>query len=90
MIKNEFHPERSSISAYVVFKTSDNAKAALEANGTVFHDHHLRVDIAKNAEKQVDPKKSVFLGNVPFGKYFRTFTSHMIQLQSITHCFFML
>lgn len=59
----------------MVFKTSDNAQAALEANGTVFHDHHLRVDIAKSVKNEIDSKKSVFLGNVSFGKYFRASTS---------------
>lgn len=67
VIKNKFHPQRSSINAFVVFKTSDNAKSALEANGTVFHDHHLRVDLAKTVDrKQVDSRKSIFVGNLNF------------------------
>lgn len=66
-IKKEFHAERSSINAYVVFKTPEAAKASLEANGSVFHEHHLRVDMASNSTKpQFDSRKSVFVGNMPF------------------------
>ncbi|XP_052123175.1 RNA-binding protein 34 [Frankliniella occidentalis] len=67
VIKHEFHPERSSICAFVVFKSESEAIHAKEANGAVYHDHHLRVDMAGNAaKKEFDPKKCVFIGNVAF------------------------
>ncbi|KAK3912581.1 RNA-binding protein 34 [Frankliniella fusca] len=67
VIKHEFHPERSSICAFVVFKSESEANNAEQANGTVYHEHHLRVDLAGNAsKKEYDPKKSIFIGNVSF------------------------
>lgn len=66
VIKHEFHPERSSICAFVVFKTHAAAKSALEANGALYHDHHLRVDVVGKALKDREPKKSVFIGNLAF------------------------
>ena len=44
------------------------AEDALDMNGTVLADHHLRFDRADDASsrKKHDHKKSVFLGNLPF------------------------
>ena len=36
------------------------------SNGTLFEKHHLRVDAA-DGDAKFDPKRSVFVGNVPFG-----------------------
>ena len=38
------------------------------SNGTLFEKHHLRVDSAESDAK-FDPKRSVFVGNVPFGMF---------------------
>lgn len=47
-ITKKFHPERSAMNAYVVFKAQDSAQAALKANGTVFEGKHITCDIACN------------------------------------------
>lgn len=65
VIKNKFHAERSTISAFVRFKLKESALSALAANGTIVEDHHIFVDQALNSNKH-DQKRSVFLGNVPF------------------------
>ncbi|KAG8223230.1 hypothetical protein J437_LFUL003581 [Ladona fulva] len=67
VIKRDFHPERSSIVGYVRFVSEDDAIKALEANGMVHEDHHLRVDLASNKNKPHDQKKAVFVGNLYFG-----------------------
>ncbi|XP_044744628.1 RNA-binding protein 34 [Coccinella septempunctata] len=64
VIKGEYHPERSSWTAYVKFQTEEDAKKALEANGEVYNDHHLRVSVCKSDEKH-DESKAIFLGNLP-------------------------
>ncbi|XP_049860200.1 RNA-binding protein 34-like [Schistocerca gregaria] len=65
VIKNKFHAERSTISAFVRFELKEDALSALAANGTLVEDHHIFVDEALNSNKH-DQKRSVFLGNVPF------------------------
>jgi nucleolar protein 12 len=67
VIKRDFHPERNSMHAFVCFADAESAQKALVANGTVFEEHHIRVDMA-SGKKHHDLKKAVFLGNVPFGK----------------------
>ena len=37
-------------------------------------EHHIRVDRA-DGDAKFDPKRSVFVGNVPFGLYFTFFVS---------------
>ena len=68
VIKRDFHPERSSMHAFIRFVDAESAHKALVLNGTVFQDHHIRVDMASRKTVH-DQKKAVFLGNVPFGKY---------------------
>ncbi|KNE59974.1 hypothetical protein AMAG_05418 [Allomyces macrogynus ATCC 38327] len=80
-LKN-FHPSRNTMHAYVVFTDAISArKAAGAANGTIFESKHLRTDYcgpdapaaAGDAEddeavakRTRDPKRCVFVGNVPF------------------------
>lgn len=67
VIKKDFHPDRNSMHAFVRFVDVESARNALVFNGTVFEDHHIRVDMAAGKADH-DQKKAVFLGNVPFGK----------------------
>ena len=79
--RTELKTKRSSLNAYILFKSEESATAALAAcvgwmcgcclnhcsNGTVFEERHLRVDAAAAGEAHFDPKRTVFVGNVPFG-----------------------
>lgn len=65
MIKRHFHESQVSIIAYVRFKTEESAIAALSANNKILKDRHLQVDRATGTRK-IDPKCSVFIGNLPF------------------------
>jgi nucleolar protein 12 len=67
VIKRDFHPDRNSMHAFVRFVDKESARNALVLNGTVFEEHHIRVDMAAGTTNH-DQKKAVFLGNVPFGK----------------------
>eukprot|EP00051_Salpingoeca_urceolata_P013124 m.164072 g.164072 ORF g.164072 m.164072 type:complete len:255 (+) comp17705_c0_seq3:1220-1984(+) len=53
------------MTAYIVFLDKESAEAATASNQTEFMGHHLRVDLAASSGK-FDPKKSVFVGNLPF------------------------
>ncbi len=54
---------QDSANAYVVFRDEHEAKAALSANGVVYEGRHLRID---HCMPTIDPKLSVFVGNLPF------------------------
>ncbi|KAJ1567642.1 Nucleolar protein 12, partial [Cladochytrium tenue] len=65
-LSKDFHEGRDTLNAYVVFKEKDAATSALELNGTVFEGKHLRADRSVPSQRTHDPKRSVFLGNLPF------------------------
>lgn len=65
-VQQKLHKSRDSANAYVVYAEKAAVKAACQAlNGTVFHDHHLRVDSVAHPA-QHDNKRSVFVGNLDF------------------------
>ncbi|CAH1958676.1 unnamed protein product [Acanthoscelides obtectus] len=64
-IKKEFHPNRSSLYCYIRFFEEDSAKAAEEENGTLFENHHLRVETCDKKTKP-DENKAIFIGNLSF------------------------
>ncbi|XP_059481104.1 RNA-binding protein 34 isoform X2 [Neocloeon triangulifer] len=78
VIKKDFHESRSSISAFVVFKSEDTVPNALALNGSIVQGHHIRVDTAVK-QKKFETNRAVFLGNLPFGvedeKLWDTFSS---------------
>ncbi|XP_066139376.1 uncharacterized protein [Euwallacea fornicatus] len=64
-IKKEFHPDRTSVFAYIRFKKIEDAKNAEIENGELFHGHHLRVQFCEEKTKH-DESKAIFVGNLPF------------------------
>lgn len=54
-----------STNAYVVYSTVAAARSALQLNGTVVLDRHLRVDSVSNPAP-IDHKRCVFVGNLDF------------------------
>lgn len=65
VIKQEFHPNRTTINAFIRFLDNESAKNALASNGDIIDGHHIRVDLSLNGNP--DFKKSIFLGNIPVG-----------------------
>ena len=43
IIKQDFHPDRQSITAFVRFEETEAAKKAASLTGTIFQEHHLSV-----------------------------------------------
>nr|XP_026494521.1 nucleolar protein 12 [Vanessa tameamea] len=66
VIKNELHPDRSTVNVYVKYTDTSSVDKALAANNTVLNDHHLRVSRSDTTGAAHDPKCSVFVGNIPF------------------------
>ncbi|KAJ1944891.1 Nucleolar protein 12, partial [Linderina macrospora] len=64
-IQGKFHSDRQVCNAYVEFAEKEAVEKCVTMNGNIFHDHHLRVDMASN-EKTHDMKRSVFVGNLDF------------------------
>ncbi|CAB3258596.1 unnamed protein product [Arctia plantaginis] len=66
VIKNELHPERTTVNVYIKYADEESAEKALVENNTVLNDHHLRVCRSSSTGAEHDPKCSIFLGNLPF------------------------
>lgn len=66
MIKQEFHPEGKSISAFVRFETSEAAQEALAATGSEFQERHIAVSLLCQSQTKKDSGLAIFVGNVPF------------------------
>ncbi|XP_013141956.1 PREDICTED: nucleolar protein 12-like [Papilio polytes] len=66
VIKNELHPDRSTVNVYVKYRDASSVNEALAENGTVLNDHHLRVTRSDSTGSEHDPKFSIFIGNLPF------------------------
>uniref|UniRef100_A0A7E4V2G0 RNA-binding protein 34 n=1 Tax=Panagrellus redivivus TaxID=6233 RepID=A0A7E4V2G0_PANRE len=62
--KNAENNALDHVNFYIRFKTADDAVKALEMNGTLFHDHHLRVSLANKSK--LETTHSAFVSNLPF------------------------
>jgi len=66
-IKKEFHPDRNSVNAYVVYKEKASVNKALKSKDISIEGFHLRIDsCSSKMEQKHDHKKCVFVGNLPF------------------------
>lgn len=73
IITKNLHSKVNSFNAYVVFKNNEDdecVKKALEMNGKLIEDHHIRVDRAQRPKAKKETltsrKKSIFVGNLRF------------------------
>ncbi|ODV86240.1 hypothetical protein CANARDRAFT_27492 [[Candida] arabinofermentans NRRL YB-2248] len=57
-----------TVNAYIVFKNKPDSLKAVKLNGSIFADHHLRVDHLTHPLKQ-DNKLSIFVGNLDFEEH---------------------
>lgn len=63
--QKKLHLSRDSVNAYIVFKNKADSRKAIGLNGSVFEEHHLRVDhVAHPVAK--DNRRTVFVGNLDF------------------------
>ncbi|CAD0205386.1 unnamed protein product [Chrysodeixis includens] len=66
LIKNELHPERTTVNVYIKYVDAESVDKALSENNTVLNEHHLRVSRSASTGAEHDPRCSVFIGNLPF------------------------
>ncbi|XP_063542050.1 uncharacterized protein LOC134750739 [Cydia strobilella] len=66
VIKQELHPERTTVNVYVKFSDPQCVEQALAENNTVLNNNHLRVTRSGSTGAEHDPRHSVFVGNIPF------------------------
>lgn len=59
----KFGEQKGSFNAYIKFKETAGATAALVANNQIMGERHIRVD--RSNPTLFDPKRSVFLGGLP-------------------------
>jgi nucleolar protein 12 len=59
-----FGTQKGSLNAYVVFKSAESVANALKADNSLVDGRHIRVD--RLNPSMYDPKRSVFLGSLPF------------------------
>jgi len=64
---------KKSAQGYVVFESIESTKEALQMNNTTFQSHTIRVD---HANPTVEPSRSVFVGNLPYGADEETLREH--------------
>jgi nucleolar protein 12 len=64
-VNHKLHEKQKTVNAYVVYKEVAFARAALELNGSVVLDRHIRVDSVAHPGKQ-DTRRCVFVGNLDF------------------------
>lgn len=64
IFKHKMRKESSALTAYVVLESVEAASKALELNGTLLKDHHLRVQKAEKVQQNANPKCTVFIGNL--------------------------
>ncbi|KAJ1982859.1 Nucleolar protein 12 [Dimargaris verticillata] len=64
-LSQSFHENRNACNAYIVFQNADSVEKATSLSGSMFMDHHLRVDAA-DTKRQFSRKRAVFVGNLPF------------------------
>ena len=65
VIKQDFHPDRKSIAAFVRFLEKESAVKATSFSGTEFKNHHVTVRLVSEDVKQ-ELGKAIFVGNLPF------------------------
>jgi nucleolar protein 12 len=64
---------KRSAQGYVVFESIESVDVALSMNNMSYENHTLRVD---GADPTVDPSRSVFVGNLPYGADEETLREH--------------
>lgn len=77
IMKNDLNSVKDTANVYIRFKTIEQAKSALVLNATKFEGHILRVDMALNTGHKENKKKGIFIGNLPFSKYYSIIYIHL-------------
>lgn len=66
VIKQQFHPDRQSISAFVRFHSAESAKEAVSATGCEFQERHISISLLADSTSKKQLGLGIFVGNLPF------------------------
>ena len=66
VIKQEFHPDRDSISAFVRFENAESAIEALSVTGCEFQERHIAISLLSESNIRKQLGLGIFVGNLPF------------------------
>ncbi|XP_054725443.1 uncharacterized protein LOC129235566 [Anastrepha obliqua] len=66
LYKHKDRKEAGSLNAWVVLKTVEAATRALNLNGTIFKNNHLRVTRVNVDSNSMDTKRTIFVGNLKY------------------------
>eukprot|EP00526_Cylindrotheca_closterium_P010952 CAMPEP_0113602158 /NCGR_PEP_ID=MMETSP0017_2-20120614/605_1 /TAXON_ID=2856 /ORGANISM="Cylindrotheca closterium" /LENGTH=388 /DNA_ID=CAMNT_0000510483 /DNA_START=28 /DNA_END=1194 /DNA_ORIENTATION=+ /assembly_acc=CAM_ASM_000147 len=67
---------KDTVTGYVVFKKIESVEKALEINNTKIGGRRIRVD---RSSPTVDPSRSVFIGNLPYGAEESSLQHHFVK-----------
>ncbi|CAJ1953318.1 unnamed protein product [Cylindrotheca closterium] len=67
---------KDTVTGYVVFKTIESVEKALEINNKKIGGRRIRVD---RASPTIDPSRSVFIGNLPYGAEESSLQDHFVK-----------
>ncbi|KAL6942038.1 hypothetical protein ACO0QE_003202 [Hanseniaspora vineae] len=83
----KFDEKRDSLNSYIVYKNKNVKKLnqlIKTLNGTVFENHHLRVDSITHPAEH-DKKRSIFVGNLDFEENEESLWKHFSQIGKIEY-----
>lgn len=83
----KFDEKRDSLNSYIVYKNKNVKKLnqlIKVLNGTVFENHHLRVDSITHPAEH-DKKRSIFVGNLDFEENEESLWKHFSQIGKIEY-----
>lgn len=67
---------KKSAQGYVVFESIESIEKSLQLNNTQYESHTIRVD---HANPTIEPSRSVFVGNLPYGADEETLREHFMD-----------
>ncbi|CAI9715113.1 RNA-binding protein 34 [Octopus vulgaris] len=85
VLKKKFHPKCKSINAYICFTERKAVPKAKSLNGTELDGLHIQVNEAKFKKKNIDHKKSAFVGNLPFDIHEQDLREHFLDCGPISN-----
>jgi len=74
--KIESKTPKKSAQGYVVFESIESIEKALQMNNTTYESRIIRVD---HASPTIEPSRSVFVGNLPYGTDEETLRDHFLK-----------
>ncbi|XP_014782643.1 RNA-binding protein 34 [Octopus bimaculoides] len=85
VLKKKFHPKCKSINAYICFTERKAVPKAKSLNGTELEGFHIQVNEANFKKKNIDHKKSTFVGNLPFDIHEQDLREHFLDCGPISN-----